>query len=206
MTVFHLIRHADHALLGRALAGRTEIGLSALGAAQAAALAARYTGRPLDRVFTSPLRRTRETAERIAAACGAPIEEEAALLEVDFGDWTGLTYAALAERADWRAWNAVRSLGRAPAGETIAEVQTRACGFLHRVAAAAPDGEFAVVSHGDVIRAVLAWHLGIAIDLFLRLEISPASVSVLALEAGGPRVLVVNDTAGPDPLGGADLS
>lgn len=197
MTLFHLVRHAHHGLLGTALAGRGPgVHLGETGRAQADALARNFAGRPIARILCSPMERTRETAAPIAAACRAPIEIDDALLEVDFGEWTGLTFGELDRREDWRAWNTGRSLARAPGGETVAEVQARACDRLHRAARDGPGETIVVVSHGDVIRSVLAYHLGIPIDLFLRLEVSPASRSVLAVDAWGPRVLGINETTG----------
>ncbi|WP_051341002.1 histidine phosphatase family protein [Azospirillum halopraeferens] len=192
MTTLHLIRHGDHDWIGRGLAARLDVPLNEEGRAQAAALARHYRGRRVDAVWASPLRRTVETATPVADALGLELRTADALLEVDFGAWSGRSFADLEEDPEWRRWNGARSRVRAPGGETIAEVQARAVGFLNRLCDDDPGGVHVVVGHGDPIRAVLAYYLGVPIDLFLRIEVSPAAISVLSVDGWGPRVLHVN--------------
>lgn len=204
MALFHLVRHADHGLIGRALAGRMAgVGLAGDGPAQARRLARHFAGEGVDAVYASPLERTMQTADPIATACGVPVVAAEPLLELDFGDWTGLTFAELDGRPEWRRWNGARSQTRPPGGESMVAVQARACGFINGLAERDPDGRFVLVSHADVIRAVLAYYLGVPIDLFLRVEVSPASVSVLSLDGWTPRLLgtnrnVTHDETAPD--------
>jgi probable phosphoglycerate mutase len=204
MALFHLVRHADHGLIGRALAGRMAgVGLGGAGPAQARRLARHFAEEGADAVYASPLERTVETARPIADACAVPLRTAEPLLEVDFGDWTGLSFAELDERAEWRRWNGARSQTRPPGGESMVEVQARACRFINDLADRSPEGRFVLVSHADVIRAVLAYYLGVAIDLFLRVEVSPASVSVLSMDGWTPRLLGINRTFAPDEPNGS---
>ncbi|MBV9734531.1 MAG: histidine phosphatase family protein, partial [Acidisphaera sp.] len=101
--------------------------------------------------------------------------------EVDFGDWTGDRFEALHARPEWRAFNRFRSTAPIPGGETMLAAQARAVGAVLRLRAAHPDAELAVVSHADVIKAVLAHFLAAPLDLFSRIEIAPASRSVVVL-------------------------
>ncbi len=194
MTRLYLVRHAEHDLVGRGLAGRADTPLNAAGRAQAERLGRWFARERPTALWTSPLPRARQTAEAIARGTGLAVGEAEALTEVDFGAWTGCGFDALEEDPVWRRWNAARALARAPGGEAMAEVQARMVGFLNRLCDSDPGGAHALVGHGDPIRAALAYYLGVPIDLFLRIEVSPASISVLAIDGWTPRVLRLNGT------------
>jgi probable phosphoglycerate mutase len=193
MTTFLLIRHGETDDLGRSLSGRRPgVPLNAAGRRQAQQLAARLAGEGIAAVYSGPLERVRETAAALAERLGLEVRATAELDEIDLGEWSGQRFDALAGRDDWRWFNTVRSCTRAPGGELMLEVQARAVAFLQRLAGERPAAAVALVTHSDVIKAVLAYYLGVPLDLAQRLEVSPASVSVLALEEWGPRVLCVN--------------
>ena len=193
MTVFLLVRHAHHDRVGRGLAGRTDVPLSAEGSAQAERLARRLEREGLDALQTSPLLRTRQTAEAVARRCGIEVEIAPDIVEVDFGDWTGRSFDELEQDGRWRRWNAFRSAGHCPAGESMAQVQMRFVSHLIRLHEDRPGTRVALVGHADPIRAVLAYWLGVPLDLFLRIEVSPASISAVELRDREPRVLSVNE-------------
>lgn len=181
-TTFHLIRHATYGLIGHRLAGRTPgHALGEEGRAQAAALAASLDAHPLAAVIASPLERTRETAAAIAERRDLPVLIEPGLNEIDFGDWTGETFDVLHARPAWRAFNRFRSTAPIPGGETMLAAQARAVAAVLRLRAAYPQAGLALVSHADVIKAVLAHFLAAPLDLFGRIEIAPASRSVVVL-------------------------
>jgi probable phosphomutase (TIGR03848 family) len=193
MTTFLLIRHGETDELGKALSGRRPgVGLNAAGRRQAEQLAARLAGDGIAAVYSGPLERVRETARPLAERLSLEVRAASELDEIDLGEWSGQSFEALARRDDWRRFNAVRSCTRAPGGELMLEAQARAVALLQRLCGERPGAAVAAVSHADVIKAVLAYYLGLPLDLAQRLEVSPASVSVLALEEWGPRVLCVN--------------
>jgi len=196
VTVFLLVRHAAQDDVGRVLAGRTPgIHLGATGRAQAAALGARLKPEPIDAIHTSPRERTRETAEAIAAAAGLPdplVTE--ALDEIDFGPWSGRSFDNLNDDPDFRRWNAARSLARTPGGESMLDVQRRALAHMERVAAEAGERTVVLVSHADVIKAVVAHVLGLSTDAWWRFEISPASITRLVLADWGAKLVQLNET------------
>ncbi len=195
-TVF-LVRHAAHDRVDRVLCGRMPgVGLGDAGRRQAEALARRFAaaGGGLDAVWTSPLQRARETAEPIAARLGLLARASDALCEIDFGAWTGQAFDALRDDPRWRRWNEARGGERPPGGESMAEAQARAMAEVERARAGHPDGRVALVSHGDVIKAVLAGVLGLSLDAHARFEISPGSVSALAVWDGGGKVLRMNES------------
>lgn len=115
------------------------------------------------------------------------------------GEWEGMTMADLHNREDWKKFNSYRSGARCPGGETMLEVQSRMVRQLKSLEARHASETVAVVSHGDPLRSVAAYFLGIPIDLMQRFEIFPASVTVLQAAPWGPRILCLNET-GDVPL------
>ncbi len=190
MTVFHLVRHAEHGLLGRVLTGRMPgVPLNERGREQAARLARHFSSRAVAAVASSPLQRAQETAAPIAAALGLEVATDAGLNEIDFGDWTGMTFEALQDAPGWQAWNQFRGTVPTPGGETMLEALGRALRCLARWREAVPEGEVVLVSHQDVLKAVLAHSLGVPLDLMQRIELGAGSCSVLRVfEDGGMRV------------------
>ncbi|MDB5392772.1 MAG: phosphoglycerate mutase family protein [Rhodospirillales bacterium] len=200
MTLFHLVRHAAHSALGRALAGtRMNVGLSDEGRAQASALADWFSKRPISAVISSPLKRTVDTARPIADRCEVELTRDSRLNEIDFGEWAGKNFDSLNARDDWKLWNAFRSGARAACGgETMVEAQARAIAAMLELRDDWPNGEVVIVSHGDIIKASLAYWLGVPLDLFRRIEISPASISQMRLDGSDVTILGVNQpTAAP---------
>ena len=196
-TTILLIRHAAHDRVHDTLVGRTPgVCLGEAGRAQAARLAERLAGSGLAAVYASPLRRARETAAPIAARLGLSALPAPDMAEIDFGEWTGRRFDALDADPLWRLWNRARGAARPPGGESMAEAQGRALGWIAAARERHADAAVAVVSHCDVIRAVLLQALGLPLDAIHRIEVSPASISRLAAWAGGARVLSLNEPAG----------
>jgi broad specificity phosphatase PhoE len=194
MTVFHMLRHGEHVLRGRVLAGRTPgVGLSAYGRLEIAAVADRLAAEKIEALYASPLQRTRETAEILSARLGLPIEYRDDLLELDFGEWTGLTFDAVRADERWRLWSTCRSIATAPGGESMREVQQRAVRALFELRQAHNDGTVLIVSHGDVIRAALLFALGMPLDFYSRLEVGLASLNTIHIDTSGIRVSTVNE-------------
>lgn len=193
MTTFLLVRHALHGYGGERIAGRQpDVHLSPDGVVQAERLSERLAGLPIKAVYASPLERTRETAQAVAAKLGLTPQIQEELIELGFGDWTGQALAELRGIEKWKQFNAFRSGTRAPNGELMLETQGRIVGLMTRLRERHPNEMVALVSHGDVIKSAVAYFLGVPLDLFLRIEISPASVSVVAVADYGPWVLGVN--------------
>ena len=187
----HLLRHGEHVQFGHTLTGRSAgVGLSETGRQQADRVAARLAGADIRAVLTSPVQRARETAEPIAAKLGLVSSVESGLEEVDFGEWMGQPFAALAAAPGWARWNTARSLAPTPGGETMLAVQARAVDVMMRQLAAG--GTVVAISHADVIRAVLAYVLGMPMDMMHRLEIGAASQSIVVLGEDFARVEAVN--------------
>ena len=188
-----LVRHALCDPVGQRIAGRLDgISLNTRGLQQATALATHLREEPIAAVYTSPLLRACETAAAIAGTHSLqPIAREA-FTELQFGAWTGRTLAELQHDSTWQTFNSMRSLTRAPDGELMLETQSRAVSELLRLREQHTDETIAIVSHADVIRAVLCYLLGMPLDHILRLRIDPASVTEIELHRDGVEVVCHN--------------
>ncbi len=191
-----LIRHAAHGDLGSKLSGRSVGGdLVAEGLRQADLLAHRLAPEEISEVHSSPVARALQTAGSVSRPRGLPVTSAAALDEIDFGKWTGLTFDELAGDPAWQFWNEQRASARAPGGETMQEVQQRAGNYLAQVASRLRGEVVAMVSHCDVIRAMVARILGLSLDHLLRFDIAPASVTRIEAGDWGARLISLNEVA-----------
>lgn len=199
-----LVRHATTAATGKRLGGWTPgVHLDERGIAQAQAAAQRLAELPMAAVYSSPLERTQDTAKLIARAHGLRVRTRRGLGEVDYGEWTDEPLGQLRRRKAWRVVQATPSRMTFPGGESIRAAQARAVDTTEALAAAHGDDTIVCVSHADVIKAVVAHHLGMPLDAFQRLTIAPASISVLELPSEGhPVLLGLNDTAAAERTDG----
>lgn len=209
MPTLLLVRHGRTAAnAGGVLAGRTPgVDLDDTGRAQAAALAGRMSVLPLVSLVTSPLERCQQTAGAVFAVGGTksvPRPEplvDARLSECDYGTWTGKSLKTLAKEPMWSVVQAHPSAVSFPGGETLRGVQARAVDAVreHDARVQAEYGDTAVwalFSHGDVIKSLLADALGMHLDAFQRIAVDPCSVSVVAYTPLRPFVLRSNDSGG----------
>jgi probable phosphoglycerate mutase len=180
---------------GPLLSGRAPgIDLSDKGVEQARAVAERLAVLPVRAVYASPIERTRQTAAHIATRHGLEVRELPGVLEADYGEWTGGTIAELAKTDLWRTVQVMPSRARFPGGESIAEMQSRMVAALEEVIARHPGEVVVVVSHADPIKAAIAHFNGVHLDLFQRVIVSPASVTVFELGPFGAALVKCNDT------------
>jgi broad specificity phosphatase PhoE len=175
-----LVRHAHTEAIGRYLAGRTPgISLNACGREEADHLPARLARQPVETIYCSPLERAISTAMPLARARPLTIRVEPDLHEVDFGEWTGLTFPALERLPAWQHFNAHRATAPVPGGETAVVAQARILRALDRIRAAHGGETVIVVSHADMIRYALLHAAGRSLDDVHTLTITPASVTPL---------------------------
>lgn len=148
-------------------------------------------------IYTSPIERCDETAAAIASGRSLRPKHDRAFIEANYGRWSGRTLESLYKLKAWQSLMAAASRFRFPDGETLGEVQSRAVAGVERLASK-HRGNVAVASHADVIRAILVHYLGAPLDLIHRIDVLPASVSIIELSSSGPvRVPVVNHVADP---------
>jgi len=188
-----LVRHGLTDAVGTTLAGRAAgWRLNAEGRRQVRRLAEALAETAVHAVYCGPLERALETAAAIAEHRPVSPSVREALDEVDYGDWTGRSFAQLAAMHEWERFNRRRSALRIPAGECLHEVQARIVAEMDGLASRHPGQTVALVSHGDVIKSAIAHTLGMPLDLLMRFEILPASVSVIERREWATTVLAVN--------------
>jgi probable phosphomutase (TIGR03848 family) len=183
------------------LAGRSPgVHLDEVGSKQADEVGRRLTALPLSRLVTSPLVRCRQTLAAIVAHQAAPPETltDGAITECGYGEWTGQPLKKLAKDPLWKTVQNQPSAVTFPDGESLRAMQVRAVTGVRRhdeqvEAEHGPDALWTAVSHGDVIKSILADALGLHLDLFQRIVVDPGSVSVVTYTSGRPFVRHLND-------------
>jgi probable phosphoglycerate mutase len=195
MPIFLLIRHGenDYVKKGR-LAGRIPgVHLNEKGRAQAQAVADKLAGAPIKAVYSSPLERAMETAEPIAKALNQQVIERPGLMETDVGEWEDKKVKGLSRLKLWRVVQARPSLWRFPGGESFAESQNRIRQELQELACSHDDKDLLVcVSHSDPIKLAVAYYIGLPLDMFQRLSVSPASITALQIGQISSHLLTLN--------------
>jgi probable phosphoglycerate mutase len=197
-----LIRHA-HSTSNAAgtLSGRLpNVHLSDKGIEQSEELAKRLGFFPVATLRVSPMERCFETISPWLNSVLLPKNQalepmiDQGLTEVDYGTWSGRKLSALSKNKLWGVVQGSPSRMYFPKGEGIAEMQSRAMTSVHEAVASKTSGSAVLVSHGDVIKAILASALGMHLDEFQRIVIDPASISILDYSTTKPRVLLLNDS------------
>lgn len=205
MATVLLVRHGrTTANATGVLAGRTAgVRLDAVGRKQADRTAERIAAVPLVAVVSSPLERCRQTARAILERqSGDPASAiERAITEADYGEWQGRKLVDLSKEPLWRTVQANPSAVVFPGGESMQTMQSRAVSAVRRIdaeveAAHGPGAVWVAVSHGDIIKSVLADAFGMHLDLFQRIGVGPASVSVVRYGEHRPEVVATNTESG----------
>jgi len=190
-----LLRHGETAWnRERRLMGAADVPLSEAGRVQCARVGEVLAGFGIDRIRSSPLCRARETADIVARAIAAPVENDDGLVEVRFGDWQGKTYEEIAADPRYKQYAADPVGQVTPGGETVVDVQRRG---LASLAAARPGECVLFVTHGDLIRSVLCRFLAMPLAEFRRLRIDNCGLSAVATADGYGEVKFVNTLADP---------
>ena len=196
MRLLLLVRHAVTEHTGARLSGwMPGLHLSEEGQRQAKGLAERLGPVPVDALYASPLERCQETAVAVAEAKGMEVQTLEDVGEVRYGAWTGRTLKELGKEPLWKVVQATPSAARFPQGESLFEMQARAVAAVERLREAHPSQTVAVCSHADVIKALTCHYLGMHLDLFQRVVVSPASVTAFAF-GPVPYLVRLNDAGG----------
>jgi broad specificity phosphatase PhoE len=192
-----LLRHGQTPMsVQKRYAGRSDVPLTDAGVQQAAAAAKRLASAGLGVIVTSPLLRTVQTAQEVAAVTGAAVVTDDGFRETDFGAWEGLTFAEVRERwpGELTAWLADPEVAP-PAGESLTEVSGRVTAALHRVLAARAGQTVLIVSHVTPIKTLVAAALLAPPAALYRMHLDVAALSEIDWYADGPAVLrSFNDT------------
>ena len=197
-TVTALLRHGQTPMsVQKRYAGRTDAPLTEVGVQQAAAAAKRLASAGLGVIVTSPLLRTVQTAQAVAAVTGAAVVTDDGFRETDFGAWEGLTFAEVRERwpAEISAWLADPEVAP-PGGESFTDVSARVTAALDGVLAARAGQTVLIVSHVTPIKMLVTAALLAPPAALYRMHLDVAALSEIDVYADGPAVLrSFNDTS-----------
>mgnify|MGYP000011407827 FL=1 len=197
-----LIRHAhSESNASGVLSGRIpNVHLSDKGVKQAKELSTRLGAFPIAQIRSSPMERCAETIAPwleefvLKANPQLKVVTDPGINEVDYGQWSGKKLALLSRKSEWKTVQEAPSRMYFPNGEGIAAMQTRAMNTVHELAKLSNAKVAVIVSHGDVIKSIVASAMGMHLDEFQRIIIDPASVSVIEYSSSKPRLILLNDT------------
>jgi probable phosphomutase (TIGR03848 family) len=202
VTIFYLVRHGVTSHTGHRLSGRMpDVHLSDAGRSEAQVAASSLEKVRLKSIYSSPIDRCLETARVIGGKQGLSVRTRRDLAEVEYGAWTNRSLKVVSRTKLWSSVQRWPAGVRFPEGESFVEIQSRGVAVLEDLRLRHPKDRICIVSHGDVIRLVMAHYMGIHLDLFQRIAVTPASISVLSVTDSGPLVLTLNAPPG-SPLGG----
>ena len=197
-----LIRHAHSEGNAKGiLTGRISgVHLSETGRSQAEELISRLGKFKVSSLRISPLERCAQTIGPWWSAVGhsynrgVSIVEDQRLIEVDYGQWSGKKLAVLSKNRLWKTVQNTPSAMYFPDGEGLAAVQERAMHVVHSAVSVKRKGSTVLVTHGDLIKSIVASTLGMHLDSFQRIVIDPASVTVIDFNSDKPRIILLNDS------------
>jgi alpha-ribazole phosphatase/probable phosphoglycerate mutase len=195
-----LVRHAEteESARGRCY-GSLDVGLSDTGGIQCTRLAQAFAAEPISAVASSPRIRAIETAQSIAEGHGVDVRVDPDLKELDFGELEGRTYDEIAVSMPdlYAAWMTQPTRVRFPGGEGYPDLERRALRAVRKLRQELPDGTIVVVTHGGIVRAILADVLGIPDDRIFRIAVDPASLSIVDWVDDVPTVVALNHRTYP---------
>ena len=172
--------------------GRTQVPLDDDGIKEIQKIAPLIAMLELDGIYTSPLRRAVQTARVVAEGTNLPIRKSEGLNEIAFGDWAGRHFDDLIDDELYRRFIKSPAKTVLPGGETISDVQRRGLSVIHEAAQQVPAGRFLMVSHGDVIRAILSHYMKLPLNEYRRLRVDNGSLSALQTDRRWAEIKYVN--------------
>ncbi len=197
MSLFYLVRHGETDWnREQVFRGRVDVPLNDLGRQQAQAVAKKLSEADLTAVYTSPLKRAGETADIVARLCGLQAVVENGFIDMNFGEWQGLTHGDVQTQFPeaYRRWQQSPESASIPGAESLRAVQERAVSALDKLAERFPDAAVCVVGHRVVCKLLMAWALGLDGSAFWRIRQDTACINVIEYACQSPVVHTLNDT------------
>ena len=199
MTTLIIVRHGHTALNdGDRFRGRTDTPLDEQGLREAEVTAKAIARRwKLSAVYTSSVSRAHVTGEIIGAPFGLPAIDDPGILDMDYGEWTGLTFeeARAHDPEMYRICMERPSGFRPPKGESFEELRERSVTAVKEIARRHPNQAVAIISHNVVNRLILLGFLRTTTDLFWRLHQGTCAINVLEYDGKGYGIELLNDTS-----------
>ncbi|TET34125.1 MAG: histidine phosphatase family protein [Planctomycetota bacterium] len=197
MLTIYMVRHGEtDANVQKIFRGRLDPPLNDRGRLQAEAAGEVLRDVRLSRIYSSPLRRARETAAAIAEATGAEITASEKLIDIDFGDWQGKRLVEVKEKyfAAYGRWVNSPASAKISGGESLSLVQSRAMDELRDIAGSHMEGSIALVSHRVTLKTMMLGILDVDLDRFRNIRLNTACISIIEAENGEFSLVRMNDT------------
>jgi alpha-ribazole phosphatase len=196
-TTVWLVRHGSCEGTDGRCYGRHDVRLSHDGVNQAQSLAARLGREPLDCIYSSPLRRALDTARIVAEPRRTPVKTLDGLAEMNFGDFEGLSYDEIQTRFPdvYRLWMEEPAMVRFPNGEDFDAMKRRVLHAINTIIAGHSGKSVAVMTHGGVVRLLVAHALCIPDSHIFRVAQNYAAINRIDYTAGGATVKLINGCA-----------
>ncbi len=184
----------------RRVMGRRPIPLNAVGRREAKRLARTFDRVSIDAFYSSPVHRAMETSRLIVCGRRLSVKRAPEMAEILYGVWEGRTFDEIGGDQAYQIYHKTPRRAHPPGGERIVDVYNRAVGFIERLRRRHRGGRVLVVSHADVIKAVLIRYLGLDLNHLLKLRVDNGSISLLWFNGTRERVLAVNCPPSPKGL------
>jgi len=193
MPTILLVRHGetDWNLSGRVM-GTRPVPLNQQGLTQAARLALELTALKSPALYSSPVVRARQTADILASTLRMSVIEEPGLSEIGVGEWEGRYWKEFEGDPARINYYRLPEEARPPGGESLGEVQRRAVAAVQRAARHAESQSAILVTHADVIKAIVAHYLEAPVQTMRHMRIGHASVTALAIDDSSATLLCLN--------------
>lgn len=184
----------------RRIMGRLPIPLNKTGKKESELLASALSEIKIDAIYTSPLMRTLQTARILARNQALKVNHAHELAEIDYGEWVGKTFDEVSREKNFITYHKTPKHAQAPGGEKMTAVYERAVSLVEKIRKAHVKGRVVLVSHADVIKAILIHYLGMDLNQLLTFRIDNSSLSLLWFNEKRARVMAVNNLCSPDKL------
>jgi len=176
----------------RRIMGDQPIGLNSEGRSQMGRLSQLVSPLKVEALFSSPLKRTMESAAILNQKWNLPMEENRDLREIEYGKWIGMTFQEIRTHPEYVEYYKFPDRKVGQTGESLVEVQSRGVSFVENLRKGRTHGKLALVSHADWIKCVILHYLKIPLNQLYQLRIDNASLSYLTFEGKRERVIAVN--------------
>ena len=177
--------------------GRIDIGLNKKGRRQADIIGRRLRNVHLDAVYSSPLSRAVETAQRIASHHGMEVQLCEELVDIDFGRWQGMKLEDVRKQYTdvYRLWETAPHRVRIPEAETFDDVRIRLLTGLNEILRLHADGTVALVSHGLTNKVLICAVLGLGNSHFWKVKQDNGAINLFKFTENGSKLFLMNDTS-----------
>ena len=203
MTSVYLVRHGQTAWNKEEIfRGRTDVPLDETGLKQAELAAEYFKGMEIDAIYSSPLSRALQTAQKIAQFHNLKVQPLSGIIDMSFGDWEGRPHQEIREKDSktYRQWVEEPHLVRLPGGEGLDDVRGRAMAALKEVIRNHPEKTLILVSHRVICKVLICAILGLDNSHFWQITQDTTAINLIQYRKGNSILSLMNETCHLKPL------